>query len=182
MSALRTARQYSGFTLVEMLVAIGTTSIVCALATALIFTMFRAEQSQTRDADERRAIQRLGGQFRRDIHAARSQMVFDDDTVLLRLSIDDDAEITYRHAGGNLVREVHRDDAVAAHDAFAIADRWQVSFAPAATDGLVQLTLDRTAVTERTRAPHRWQFGAALGRDHRHIAGTHIAAAKGIDP
>jgi hypothetical protein len=152
-----------------MLIVIATTSVICALATSLIITMFRAGDSQSRDANERRAIQRLGDQFRSDVHAAQPVATVDTaDDVLLRLPLDDDVEVAYRRAGGNVVREQNRDGAVVYRDTFGISDRWQVSVEPDATNDLLQLSLVRTETMQRSAAPARWRFDAAWGRDHRH--------------
>lgn len=174
-------RHRHGFTLVEMLVVIATTSVICTLATSLIITMFRAEQNQTHAADERRAMQRLGDQFRSDVHAASAAPTFNEaDDMLLRLPLSGGSEVTYRRDGGVIIREKHQGGTVVYHDTFGLSERWEVAIEPVepSTPGelrepntrgrLMRLSLGRTEMTQQSAAPERWQFEAVRGSDHRH--------------
>ncbi|MEZ6069522.1 MAG: hypothetical protein R3C10_04435 [Pirellulales bacterium] len=164
-----------GFTLVEMLVATATTSVICTLAVSLMVAMFRAEQLQSRDVQQRGAIQRLGGQFRRDVHAAWSvEPPVPDDETLLRLALGDvpgdGVVVTYRRVGTSIVREVQQSDNVARRETFTLSKPWLASVDTPSGEtpvGLLRLSFDCVSELEHAAAPLHWRFEAALGADHR---------------
>ena len=164
-------RARAGFSLVEVLVVIATTSAICAVAISLMITMFRSAESQSRRGNQRVAVQRLGRQFRHDVHAASAPPTLADNDVLLRLPLDDATNVTYRRTGELIVREKLHDDAVVYHDAFDLAGRWRPTIDTATSeDGLdlVRLTLARDGDTTDVAAPDQWVFEAVRGSDHRH--------------
>jgi prepilin-type N-terminal cleavage/methylation domain-containing protein len=92
---MRNTRRPRGFTLLEMIVVMGCTTILLTLCVATIHTLFQAERSARRDWAEAASIGRLGEVFRRDVHAATAPPEFPGPTSMV-VKLGQAVSVTYR--------------------------------------------------------------------------------------
>ncbi len=148
-----------GFSLVEMIVAIGMTGVIIGmLGVILQSVLLVSRRHNDRDA-EVLILMRLDGQFRTDVHEAdRVTLTLageqDESGSRLVLELPGERRIEYHYTEGRVHRTVTRQGATEHRDAFLVGDKSCASFSlNEAADGKqeVSLIVDRFA----TRSPER---------------------------
>lgn len=127
---MRTAHDRStctrhGITLAEMMIAMGVGSVVLAVATGVLYNLFRvvaqAREHQQQDA----AMEQLADRFRSDVHAASGlkRPTADDRSQRPRewlLQLDVDKAVRYRAEAEGLIRQVLTGQKVTQQEWFAL--------------------------------------------------------------
>lgn len=103
-------RKPRGFTLVEVLAAIATGSVLLIIAASVVQRAMRVESQWRAQASVSRALTRLGHDFRADVHDCPSVQLADDATTL-KLTAMDGTVVTYELAADEIIRDVQPPDA-----------------------------------------------------------------------
>jgi hypothetical protein len=96
-----------GISLVELLVVMTACTVIFTTSAGLIHRMMHADSRARAFYDVERSALRLSRQFRADVHQARNAVVFpeaDETGAFLRLTVDEEQTIEYRHRDGLVTR------------------------------------------------------------------------------
>jgi type II secretory pathway component PulJ len=136
---MRHAIRRSGKSLIEMLMLMSILSVILATTSATLIALMKTDRQLRRDLDQQTALARLAEKFRFDAHAATTCQV---DTAC-QFAQSDGRTVRYEAAGGRVVREIRRGDAVEHRDSFVLPEQAVVTFSqPSDLSGrLVQLQI-----------------------------------------
>ena len=159
----RSSSSRRGYLLVEMLVVIGVSSALAAVAVGLLASLVRVERVGRRHFDQTNALLRLSKQFRRDVAAAEQATFSDADVrrsseLLLRMSAD--ITVTYRAEPGRLLRLENEGPTTAAREMFTLPATAEARFDVDERDSGTFVVLMLDAPTPGNRAG---ESGAAEG-------------------
>lgn len=141
----------AGYSLIELVVAIGLIGVLMIVSGTLFVALSRSERNAQRSAAAQQTIAHLDRLFRRDVHQARSAAIAQDDRAqaVLTLSLPGDGTVRYAADEGKLTRiavadgRTHREE-------FRIAEgKWQFEV----RDRRVELRLTRPADTVTQHGP-----------------------------
>jgi type II secretory pathway component PulJ len=125
-------RRRRAISLIELLAVLSGCSVVLGLTASLLHQTMRA-QSHTRDFFEvERNAQRLGRQFRSDVHAAAAgsfDVVDSNDangSELLRLQLPDGQTIAYQRSAAKVIRIATQADAPTAREEYALSESMEI--------------------------------------------------------
>jgi hypothetical protein len=108
---------------VELSFVLGVLAIVTVVATRLLMGLLSIENRSGREVQEAAILNRLGQQWREDLHRASSVTV-SEDAASLQLALGAGTEVEYRIAGDKLTREQREHNRRApAREAYSVAAR-----------------------------------------------------------
>jgi prepilin-type N-terminal cleavage/methylation domain-containing protein len=164
----------SGYTLVEMLVAITAGVVVMTVAAGLLATLMRLEDHSQRRFSERAAVMRLAEQFRRDAHAAIEASAVEPvgnepaGGAAWELKLGDDHRVEYRIDRQGLLRTEHRGDRTTRQEWYAFAAPVQAAIdLPSSEERLIRLRLEGLSKPGADAPLPPMVIAARLGLDHR---------------
>jgi hypothetical protein len=113
----------AGWQLVELSFVLGAFAIISVAATRLIIGLMAIENRAGREVQDAAILDRLGDQWREDLHRASSATI-SNDAASLQLDFTAGKHVEYRIDGNKLARE-QRDDShrVTAREAYTVAAR-----------------------------------------------------------
>lgn len=111
----------AGTSLMEMLVVIALLGAVMVMGGQIVSALFRFQQQLHSDFDQRRTVQRLATQWRKDAHAAREAQLVKDSQIDFTLT--DGKEVEYVVDGWQIHRHVRKGDIVAHRETFRLPRR-----------------------------------------------------------
>ncbi|QDV67841.1 hypothetical protein Poly24_15450 [Rosistilla carotiformis] len=117
------ARVCTGFTLVELVVAMSFGSVLMLLAIGIVHQSLTFSQLGQARADQDRALVRLDRQFRQDVH--RSEGFEQSDPQTLQLTIDD-SRVVYTFGTHTIQRQTEVNDKQQDRELFELNDRSQI--------------------------------------------------------
>ncbi len=171
-----------GISLIEMMSVITVATVMMAVATGLLATLFRVDGLARDGLHRQESVGRLAEQFRRDVHrAARCDNATDDANQIcdFRPADDatDDAVVSYRRDGNQVVRTERTGGSVRRTEAFSLSAETAVAVLIDRTSNppMVSLTLTRApgGPKKEPLAPSP-RIDAVLGKDIRPGSGTPI--------
>lgn len=144
-------RQRSGYTLVEMVVAMSLILVLMTVSGTLFVALTRSERNAQRSAAAQQTISQLDGLFRRDVHQARSATIAQDERgqPVLTLSLPGNATVRYAAEDSQLTRLAVTDGRTHRDDFRIAAGQWQFDV----KDRRVELRLSRPADTVTQSTP-----------------------------
>jgi hypothetical protein len=203
----RSARR-RGYLLTEMLVVIGVSSALAAVAVGLLSTLIRVERAGRRHFEETDGLLRLSTQFRRDVAAAEETSVPAENTgrpseIHLRLGADH--TVTYRAEPGVLLRLEEWGQTEAAREKFRLPATVEARFSieDSRSGRMVMLSLNaqrpadesqksgqavdvekkRRRLVARDGVGRRgWTAAALVARDLRHAPSFTNAKPTNVEP
>ncbi len=119
---LRVVKSRRGVSLTEMLVLMSSCTMILTLCTVLLHRVMRVEIDSRAFVDAERTSERLGHQFRQDVHQATAAEMDASrlkNDVFLQLQFADDQTVEYRGVKGNVLRTVTHGGTVAGREEFA---------------------------------------------------------------
>ncbi|WP_417734396.1 PulJ/GspJ family protein [Rosistilla oblonga] len=119
----RSPRRCTGFTLVELVVAMSFGSVVMLLAIGIVHQSLTFSQLGQARADQDRALVRLDRQFRQDVHRSEGFELPDPQT--LELAIDD-TRVVYTFDNNKIQRQTTADSKRQDRELFLLNDRSQI--------------------------------------------------------
>lgn len=143
----------SGYTLIEMVVAMGLILVLMTVSGTLFVALSRSERNAQRSAAAQQIISQVDNLFRRDVHQARSATIAQDERrqPVLTLSLPGNATIRYAADDAKLVRIAVTDGRTHRDDFRIAAGQWQFAVA----DRRVELRLTRPADTVTQNSPEQ---------------------------
>lgn len=147
---MKPTRTRAGFTLIEMVLVIGATSIILGLCAGTLHALLGVHRSSREHLADATTVGRLALQFRRDARAATGAKVIGDAGPAakgLELTLPDGETIAYRADEGGLIRAESRPDEDGRRDQFFLPRRGATGFEVADDRGasLAVLILTRPA-------------------------------------
>jgi prepilin-type N-terminal cleavage/methylation domain-containing protein len=112
-----------GFTLVEVLLAMGALTIVLGLCAGLLHVLLRLDRTGRDYVTETASVGRLARQFRTDVHAASESRALDPDQTQparLKLTLPDDRTIVYEARPRIFRRTERRRGAVERQETYSL--------------------------------------------------------------
>lgn len=172
-----------GFTLTELLVVMGMTSVVITVSVGMLHRIMHEQKSADRENIMHRLAERLSTRLRADVHSARNaQLVTSHDQVEQRLILRQPNAITVTYVAREnvLERAVNQDDSPTHRDRFEFPDNYRLEFADGSPN-IVSLTAfaipkvylmtadDESDSVAREKNVRRAVFhiNTSVGRDHR---------------
>jgi hypothetical protein len=120
MSAIATRRRpRRGFSLVELLVAIGGVAITLGICITLLHSLLRLDRAARGHLAETSAVGRLARQFRQDVRAATRSNA-KPDAAGLELAMPDEGIVEYEARPGSLLRVERKGDQIVRREAFRV--------------------------------------------------------------
>jgi len=114
------------FTLVELCVTMSAGSAMMILAIGLLHQSMSLATVSRQRADQQRSLDRLGGEFRRDVHRAVRFNVDAQDKI--ELIMPDNDIVTYLAQGNQVIRRQPLDDRLARREVFEFNDSSNATF------------------------------------------------------
>jgi hypothetical protein len=171
MTASRPTR--GGYTLIEMVLAIGAVAIVLGLCGGLLHVLLRLDRSGRDHLVETATIGRVARQFRQDVHAAREAKVSGEAAAAagLELALTEDRTIVYTMRDRALVRTEKRGDIAGRRESYALPFCRGGRFGVRNADSQVWVSLELLRGTGKDTGPmslrHDLPIEALAARDHR---------------
>ncbi len=107
-----------GFTLIEMILVIGSVSVILAICGSLLHVLLRLDRSGRESLGDSVTLTRLARQFRQDVRAARAVDLGKEQQ--LELARSDGPPIIYHLDKGLLLREERKGDDVRRREAYSL--------------------------------------------------------------
>lgn len=155
--ALRRPRR-RGASLIELMVIVGSVSVVLGLCAVLIHGLLKLDRSGRAAVDDTTTLARLARRFRQDVRAAAKATP---DTPTKLVLTGGDGTISYHIDGSRLLREDRNGETLRGREGYNVGRLGPVSFD--AADGLVRLRLARSSGAGLARPPVG--VDAILGKD-----------------
>lgn len=162
----------AGFTLIEMVLVIGATSIILGLCAGTIHALLGVHRSSREHLADATTVVRLALQFRRDARAATGAKAIGDAGQVakgLELTLPEGETITYRAGDDGLIRTERRSDEEGRRDRFSLPRRGAPGFEVADDRGatLAVLILTRRAGPGSGEHIRELRIEGHVGRDDR---------------
>ncbi|HUT93390.1 MAG TPA: prepilin-type N-terminal cleavage/methylation domain-containing protein [Thermoguttaceae bacterium] len=147
-------KRLRGFTLIEMLVVIATGAALMAVAMGILHLLIRLEQGSREEVRRQTTLDRLAGQFRRDVHAAGQFAAIEaaeaaaaevpereDGTPGWQFSLDENRTVQYRAGQRELIRTERAEKDAVARESYVFPSDTTVSIdlVGEAAPGIVRL-------------------------------------------
>lgn len=161
-----------GFSLIEMVAAIGVISILTGLSVTLIHSLLRVERIERAALVQQNTLVRLSREFRQDVREARATEPSGDvaeplTNIVLQSSAGDAVE--YRIRNDSVVRTWRRAEKAERTETFKLPSgataHLMVSRKPG--QAVVSLLIDRKAGKRGEGESREFRVDARVGRDHR---------------
>jgi hypothetical protein len=175
---VRIAKSRRGVSLTELLMLMSSCTMILSLCAVLLHRVMRVEIESRSFVAAEQTSERLGHQFREDVHQATAAETAGsklNKDVILRLQLPDDQTIEYMHANGNVLRTASHNGKVGARDEFAFEPACKLSIhqveSPrrlvlSITSPALELASDRTEQLQAYKAlPVGLYVEASIGRD-----------------
>jgi prepilin-type N-terminal cleavage/methylation domain-containing protein len=151
MKAGRASHKRTGFTLIELSVAIAVSGVLLVLLASLLTVIMKADRGMRESLAENQTLERLAAQFREDVKRSWEANPRAGDAPGLELVLGPNHRVTYSTVEGHLRREEHRaEQLVRQEDYRALAApkvRYEVDAGQAAGGArFVRMALDRPAL------------------------------------
>ena len=160
-----------GVTLVELMAAMATLTIVLALCAALVMMLLRVSTSGGDHMAEEAVIARAARLFRADVREAVAFRAGGPEDAASDLALDfgDGSGVEYAIASDSLIRVVHAGDFPITRDVLDLPKGSSPRFAVDVPDprGLVRLLLNRSARSQGKAIVREMRIEAVLGSNHR---------------
>ena len=117
----------SGYSLVEMLVAISISSVLASVALGLIGALIRADHSGRRHLHETQSLARLAGQFRADVALAEEALPADG-AARLELRLPGGRAVEYATEPGRATREERLGGERRQREQFSVPEEARLTF------------------------------------------------------
>lgn len=155
-----------GVFLIDTVVSITIGSVLMFSAVLLLVRLLSVGPAAQRQLEERMALDRLGAQLRRDVHAATE--VQNDEPALLAIARGQDAEVRYRITDDGVDRLELSGGKIQARDRFRLPVSkmaWRVDKDAAPPE--VTLALTKFTGPDQRLAGTNFELHATIGRDER---------------
>lgn len=161
-----------GFSLIEMVAAIGGIVILAGLSVTLIHSLLRVERLERASLVQQTALAHLSRQFRQDVRSAQTVEPSGDDAGPLRgivLKSPTHETIEYQAKDGSIVRTWRRSEKVERTESFKLSSEGtaQLSVSGKSDQAVVSLEIDRKAGKRGEVKSREFRVDARLGHDHR---------------
>lgn len=162
----------SGYTLIEMLVAIAIGTVLMGMLGAVVSRVLAANEAAGQHLEGIVALGSLGEQFRRDVRAASDATVVKEGGQIRRLQLNglDGDQIEYEIAETGLRRTVSRSGQVQAREVFVLTGMkvlgWNEDFQESGEISLLVGRLVRRGDDDRALG-NQFSIAAPLARDRR---------------
>lgn len=161
----------AGYSLVEMVLAIGALSVVLGLCVASIRGLITLDRANRARLNEGVVLDRLGRQFRQDVRAARSARAVDDPgkTDRLELQLPPSGVVEYHWDGSRVVRVERSPGTSDRRETYRLPNRKPPKFQASGAAGQmwVSLVIERKAGPASLEPEHEFRAEAWVGRDLR---------------
>jgi prepilin-type N-terminal cleavage/methylation domain-containing protein len=159
-----------GFTLIEMLVVISIGSTLAGIAVFMLYALLHSHNTGRDHLEYCRNLNRLEGQFRRDVHAAQEMPAVDKEgNFELKPAAPDAVTIRYQCLADRIERSETRDDKIVRRESYVL---WpdaeptiQIESEPDATYARINISPKPQAAKQYYNPPVRIE--ALFGRDSR---------------
>jgi hypothetical protein len=153
-----------GYSLIEMVLAIGGVTIIIGLCAGLLHTLLRLDRSGRESLNDSTSLARLARQFRQDVRASSKVRLEPDRPDSIGLVREGGPAVSYRVEEGRLLREEKDAETTRRREAFLVGHPGPVRFE--VEGGLVRVVIPRDKGGERL-SPGRSAVAveARLGKD-----------------
>lgn len=126
----RRGNKQRGFTLVELMATVSTSSVLLMLATGVVHSTMRFESMSRQRAEVHRAAVRLSHDFRQDIHRANGFRISDraDQPPTIHLTLPEGSEVTYQVTRQRVLREQRLGAQQVARETYDFPANYRVMF------------------------------------------------------
>lgn len=126
----RRGNKQRGFTLVELMATVSTSSVLLMLATGVVHSTMRFESTSRQRAEVHRAAVRLSHDFRQDIHRANGFRISDraDQPPTIHLTLPEGSEVTYQVTRQRVLREQRLGAQQVARETYDFPANYRVMF------------------------------------------------------
>lgn len=152
----------SGFSLLEMLVAMTVGTAVVAIAVTILQALFEVQRTSRDEFRLQQTLERLGEQFRDDAHRAV-------DLVASEFRLAPDHRVQYQATGDTLLRIERKQGSAARREAYRLARGSILSIALSEDRKIAVLRISSRALPGEPQ-PRPVRIDALLGLEHRHEA------------
>lgn len=131
-------KRASGFSLVELLVALSLLGMVLSGTIGLVAMVRTSTHNATSNRLHRQEIRRFADDLRRDVHAANSATVENDELILAYASNESTA--TYRADSQSSLHRTVADDSASSRDAYKVPSTARIRFESIDDGRLIRVT------------------------------------------
>lgn len=160
-----------GYSLVEMVLAIGALSVVLGLCVASIRGLITLDRANRARLNEGVTLDRLGRQFRQDVRAARSARAVNEPgkTSRLELQLPPNRVVEYHWDGGKVVRAERSPGSGERREPYRLPNRKPPKFqaSEAAGQSWASLVIGRKASPASLEPEREFRAEAWVGKDLR---------------
>jgi hypothetical protein len=174
----RTTKSRRGVSLTELLLLMSSYTMILTMCAVLLHRVMRVQIESRSIVDAERTSERLGHQFRQDIHQATKADVNGTklkSDVFLQLQLPDNQAIEYSRVKGSVLRTVSRDGRIGAREEFAFEPSCKLAVRQDESPKRIVLSITSAALEPTSDKAEQLQSYKAVP------VGLHVEASLGRD-
>ena len=171
---INAAMSRRGFTLAELLVVMGMTSVVLTVGVGMLHRVMQEQKLADRENVMHRVAERLSTKLREDVHVAtHAKLIPSDDQSEQRLELNQPGQrlVTYAVRGNVLERAATRENGLTHRDGFPFPDNYRLRFSEAPTERVTftAFAVPQAYLTTVSEKPRETESEKDVGRAVMHV-------------